>query len=74
MLVDAGVSPLAAPPASDSALVAIGRALMFDRVLSGNRDISCATCHHPARNTGDGLSFSIGTGGTGAGAARHLGT
>ncbi|TFG44774.1 MAG: cytochrome-c peroxidase, partial [Gemmatimonadales bacterium] len=66
--------PLTLPPLPTAELVALGGALMFDRVLSGNRDISCATCHHPARNTGDGLSFSIGTGGTGAGAARHLGT
>ena len=54
-------------------MVALGRALMFDRILSGNRDVSCATCHHPARNTGDALPFSVGTGGTGAGAARRVG-
>jgi cytochrome c peroxidase len=68
------VAPLDLAPAPESALVTLGRALMFDRILSGNRDVSCATCHHPARNTGDGLPFSIGTGGTGAGAARQLGT
>lgn len=74
ILATSGVMPLTLPPLPTAELVALGGALMFDRVLSGNRDISCATCHHPARNTGDGLSFSIGTGGTGAGAARHLGT
>ncbi|HEX5004293.1 MAG TPA: cytochrome c peroxidase [Gemmatimonadales bacterium] len=73
LLHDAAVVPLAPAPAPDPALAALGRALMFDRILSGNRDVSCATCHHPARNTGDGLPFSIGTGGTGAGAARQLG-
>ena len=31
------------------AKVALGRALFFDKVLSGNRNISCATCHHPER-------------------------
>lgn len=74
LLREAEVTSLELAPAPDQALVALGRALMFDRVLSGNRDVSCATCHHPARNTGDGLPFSIGTGGTGAGAARNLGS
>lgn len=60
-------------PAPDPALVALGRSLMFDRELSGNRDISCATCHHPGRNTGDALALAIGTGGIGAGGTRQLG-
>jgi len=47
------------------ALVELGRALFFDPELSGNRDVSCATCHHPAAATGDGLVVSVGTGGTG---------
>jgi mono/diheme cytochrome c family protein len=25
--------------------VELGRALFFDKILSGNRDIACATCH-----------------------------
>jgi cytochrome c peroxidase len=74
MLTDAGVSPLPAAAPAAPAMVALGRALMFDRILSGNRDVSCATCHHPGRNTGDGLPMSIGTGGAGAGAARRLGS
>ncbi|MGH7444388.1 MAG: cytochrome-c peroxidase, partial [Longimicrobiales bacterium] len=40
-------------------------ALAFDKVLSGNRDISCMTCHLPTAGTGDGRSLSIGQGGTG---------
>src|SRR6266705_2416185 len=40
-----GVIPIGPMPAQDPALVALGRALMFDKILSGNRDISCATCH-----------------------------
>ncbi|MEQ9410297.1 MAG: cytochrome c peroxidase [Fuerstiella sp.] len=39
----------------------LGQALFFDWELSGNRDIACATCHHPFLSTGDGLSFPIGT-------------
>jgi cytochrome c peroxidase len=73
-LRDASVAPLAPLPAQDPALVALGRALMFDKVLSGNRDVSCATCHDPAAHSSDALSLSIGTGGVGAGAGRALGT
>ena len=68
-----GVTPIGAPPHQDPALVALGRALMFDKVLSGNRDIACATCHEPALAATDGLPLAIGTGGTGTGTARTLG-
>jgi len=67
------VVPIAEPPWQDPALVALGRALMFDKILSGNRDISCATCHEPALHATDGLPLAIGTGGTGTGTARTLG-
>ena len=63
-----------APPEPAAALVALGKALFFDKILSGNRNISCATCHHPTAGTGDDLSVSIGEGGSGLGAARTLGT
>jgi cytochrome c peroxidase len=68
-----GIKPLTPQPAQDPALVDLGRALFFDKILSGNRDVSCATCHLPGVVLGDGLSLSIGTGGTGAGPARTLG-
>ena len=68
-----GVVPIGAPPQQDPALVTLGRALMFDKILSGNRDISCATCHEPALHATDGLPLAIGTGGTGTGTARTLG-
>ena len=67
------VVPISAPPQQDPAMVALGQALMFDKILSGNRDISCATCHDPAEHAGDGLALAIGTGGTGSGPARTLG-
>jgi cytochrome c peroxidase len=50
--------------------VRLGEALFFEKELSGNRDIACATCHHPVEHTGDGLPLPIGTGGRGVGAAR----
>lgn len=63
--------PLQPPPPQDAALVALGEALFFERELSGNRDLSCATCHHPTLALGDGLPLSIGTGGSGLGPARE---
>lgn len=57
-----GVMPIGEAPTQDPARVALGRALFFDRELSGNRDISCATCHHPDRALGDGRSLPVGTG------------
>ncbi len=69
-LAAAGVEPVSKPQSEDPALVELGRALFFDKVLSGNRNISCATCHHPAAFTGDSLPVSLGEGGTGLGANR----
>ena len=60
------------PPASEPK-IALGEALFFDKELSGNRDISCATCHHPLMHTSDGLSLPIGVGGHGMGPAREMG-
>src|SRR4029077_14211694 len=68
-----GVMPIGPMPAQDPALFDLGRALMFDPILSGNRDIACATCHHPGTHEGDGLSLAIGTGGSGLGTGRPLG-
>jgi cytochrome c peroxidase len=72
-LLEARVTPLSRPAAKDPALVTLGQALMFDKLLSGNRDVSCATCHNPRTATTDHLSLSIGTGGSGSGSARALG-
>jgi cytochrome c peroxidase len=67
------IVPVGAVAAQNPSLVALGRALMFDKILSGNRDIACATCHLPSEHAADGLSLAIGTGGTGLGPARTLG-
>src|SRR6266480_2031475 len=68
-----GVVPIGATPVQAQALVDLGQALMFDKVLSGNRDIACATCHNPATHAADGLALSVGTGGSGLGPSRTLG-
>jgi len=65
-----GIVPLPRPPFVRPALVQLGQALTFDKVLSGNRDISCGTCHLPAFATGDGKSLSVGQGALGLGPER----
>lgn len=40
----------------------LGRALFFSTELSGDRDVACATCHHPLLGGGDALSLSMGPG------------
>ena len=65
-----GITPLESPPPVRPALVRLGRALAFDKVLSGNKDIACMTCHLPQFATGDARSLSIGQGATGLGPAR----
>jgi cytochrome c peroxidase len=57
----------------DPAKVSLGAQLFFDKELSGNRNISCATCHHALTDTGDGLSLPIGEGGRGLGVTRDTG-
>ena len=52
--------------------VRLGRDLFYDPILSGNRNISCATCHHPRFGTGDGLSLGLGEGAVGLGPDRHV--
>jgi cytochrome c peroxidase len=54
--------------------IELGQMLFFDKELSGNRNISCATCHHPLTHTADALSLSIGEGGQGLGQLRNTGS
>ncbi len=65
-----GITRLRRPPPVRPALVQLGQALAFDKVLSGNRDISCMTCHLPVHGTSDGRSLSVGQGATGLGPGR----
>ena len=66
-----GIIPLPRAPRVRPELVHLGQALAFDKILSGNRDISCMTCHLPAFATGDGKSLSVGQGGVGLGPSRE---
>ncbi|MDJ1017053.1 MAG: cytochrome-c peroxidase [Paracoccaceae bacterium] len=51
--------------------VRLGRDLFYDRILSGNKNTACATCHHPKFATSDGLSLGLGEGGVGLGPERR---
>lgn len=50
--------------------VALGRLLFWDPLLSGQKDVSCATCHHPDQGYADNRDVSIGAGGMGLGPLR----
>lgn len=79
VLVLAGAAQAEVPPAvtdADFRPVAVaeaelGQLLFYDPILSGNRNISCATCHHPRFATSDGLSLGLGEGGIGLGPQRR---
>ena len=58
----------------DAKKAELGRLLFYDKILSGNRNISCGTCHHPRFGTSDGLSLGLGEGGHGVGPDRVSGT
>lgn len=64
------LDPLLPPDPVRTELVELGRVLLFDKILSGNRDVSCATCHLPSQAMGDGRSLSIGQEGVGLGPGR----
>lgn len=38
----------------------LGRALFFDKRLSADSSVSCASCHNPAKGGADGLTTSVG--------------
>jgi len=66
----------AAAPVDNSqtdAKINLGRQLFWDPILSGNKDVACASCHHPAEGYCDNLDLSIGVNGVGLGANRHFG-
>ncbi|MEM7535597.1 MAG: cytochrome c peroxidase [Chloroflexota bacterium] len=63
-------NPGAALRETDSPLTQLGQSLFFDPILSGDQNIACATCHHPAFAMADGRVLPIGTGGHGLGPER----
>ncbi|MFH6602182.1 cytochrome-c peroxidase [Maribacter algicola] len=48
----------------------LGKLLFFDPVLSGNKDVACASCHHPSTGYAEFLDLSIGPNSQGLGSKR----
>ncbi|MEZ4450937.1 MAG: cytochrome c peroxidase [Nannocystaceae bacterium] len=65
-----GLKPMPEAPKVKKKLADLGQALAFDKVLSGNKNISCLTCHHPALGTDDDRHLSVGDGAVGLGLDR----
>lgn len=70
----------ALPPVRDPAnnlstpeKIELGKILFWDPIVGGEKDIACATCHHPDLGYADGLDLPIGVGGTGLGPNRVMG-
>ena len=55
-----GLAPLEAPAIVPSPKFRLGQMLFFDPILSGTRDVACATCHLLGRGTSDGVALSVG--------------
>lgn len=48
----------------------LGELLFWDPILSGDRNVACATCHHPDFGWADGRPLSVGSDGLGLGPER----
>ena len=72
-LAESGIGPLTPTAKADPNVFELGKSLFFDRELSGNRDTSCASCHHPSLSSGDSRSLPSGVGGEGLGPDRTHG-
>jgi len=66
--IQAQLPALNAPP---DAQVELGRLLFWDPILSGEKDVACATCHHPDYAWADGRALSLGPGASGLGPDRE---
>lgn len=45
--------------------IKLGKLLFYDPILSGNKDVACATCHHPNFGYAEFRDLSIGVNGVG---------
>jgi cytochrome c peroxidase len=52
------------------AKIELGRLLFYDPILSGEKDVACATCHHPNNGYAEFRDISIGVNGKGLGSQR----
>jgi cytochrome c peroxidase len=67
-LPDTFISPKDNPTTPQK--VELGRLLFYDPILSGQKDVSCASCHHPAYGYAESQQISIGVNGIGLGEMR----
>ncbi|WP_229317193.1 cytochrome-c peroxidase [Larkinella sp. C7] len=63
-------TPVSNPITNDTA--ALGQLLFWDPILSGGKDVACATCHHPNNGYTDGLDLSLGPNAVGYGQNRRF--
>jgi len=72
ILRDQNIKALSFKQDLKSPLFKLGEKLFEDKDLSGNRNISCQTCHHPDFGSSDKLPLPIGAGGIGLGPDRTV--
>ena len=65
-------SPVNNPLTKDK--IALGKLLFYDPILSGSKDVACATCHHPSTGYAEFLDVSIGTNAKGFGTKKEFNT
>ncbi len=75
-LADLGALPLEVTHPADNPTslekVALGQLLFYDPILSGNKDVACATCHQPEFNYAEFMETSIGVNGMGNASKRQF--
>lgn len=64
------ISPANNPSTSEK--IELGRLLFYDPILSGGKDVACASCHHPEFGYAESLELSIGVNGKGLGESRNF--
>ncbi|MGV3639721.1 MAG: cytochrome-c peroxidase, partial [Adhaeribacter sp.] len=67
-LPDTVISPPGNPATPEK--IELGRLLFYDPILSGQKDVSCASCHHPNYGYAESQEISIGVNGLGLGEMR----
>jgi cytochrome c peroxidase len=73
LLASHGQTPLQSPPFKVDPKYILGQALYFDPVLSGAREVACATCHLPIRGTSNAQALAVGVDGRRLGEDRLAG-
>ena len=57
---------------TDAPKIVLGKLLFWDPILSGDKDVACAICHHPRFGYAENLALSIGVNGIGLGETRRF--